>query len=281
MADHTTGGSARDRRAVRRLLTAYSLAVYLFLFFPLVITAVYAFNAGEIVPLWEGWSVRWFRAAAGNDGIREAIALSLAIGLGSAAISVVLGTAAALGLAGRGRRSGPLQAFLILGLVVPELMLAIGLLLYFDQANTPLGRGPMMVSHSLFGIALVMMTVRARLSRLPMGLELASADLGATRWATFRQVTLPQLYPAILAGGLLAFTFSFDDVILSQFLAGSGNTTWPLYILASLRTGLSPEVNAAATLVFGGTVLLLAGCGGLLRLAAARGKRAADANPLS
>jgi len=252
------------------LLGGYSALVYLLLFAPIVIVIVYAFNAGRQVEVWEGLSAKWFGEALANEEIRGAIGRSLQIAVASALVSTALGTATALALLRARRRTRvSFDIVIFLALVVPELVLAIAALIFFVNAGFELGELTMFLGHTIFNTALVTLVVRARAVSMGEGHEEASSDLGAGPLATFRQVTLPRLFPAILAGFLLAFTFSFDDVILSSFTSGAGNQTWPLRVLSALRFGLSPEVNATATMMLGVTLLGL-GLGALVLRVSAR-----------
>lgn len=247
----------------RRLLTGYAVLVFAVMFTPIVVVVIYAFNGGEVITSWDGFSTRWFTEAADDPQVRQAIGESLKIAVCSALISVILGTAGAL-VIGRARLSFrlPFEGALFLTLVVPELVFAVGLLLFFIRFGIPFGTQTVMVGHAVFGTSIALLIVRARLTGTGMDLERASADLGAGPWATLRQVTLPRLSPAILASFLLTFVLSFDDVVVSQFTAG-GTPTWPLYLLAALRFGISPEVNAASVLLLA-IVLLLSGIAALV-----------------
>lgn len=240
------------------------------LFFPIVVVVIYAFNSGRQVQIWEGLSTKWFTEALRDDSIRLAIGRSLQIAVASALVSVTLGTAAALAL-GRARRWArvPFDVVMFLTLVVPELVIAIGSLVFFTKTGFQLGVVPMFLAHTTFNVSLVTLIVRARYVSMGGTLEEASADLGAGALATFRQVTLPRLSPAILAAGLLAFTFSFDDIVISNFTSGAGNQTWPLRILTELRFGLSPAVNATATMMLAITMIGL-GLGAAVVYRAAR-----------
>jgi len=257
-----------------RLLAAYSSLVYLALFFPIVVVVVYAFNAGRQVQIWDGISTKWFAEALKDDSIRTSIGRSLQIAVASSVVSVMLGTAAALAL-GRARRATrvPFDIVMFLTIVVPELVIAIASLVFFSRAGFKLGLVTMFLAHTTFNVSLVTLIVRSRYVSMGSVLEEASADLGAGAVATFRQVTLPRLSPAILAGGLLAFTFSFDDVVISNFTSGAGNQTWPLRILNALRFGLSPAVNATAVMMLAVTMLGLGlGFAIVRRDVAARGR---------
>lgn len=254
-----------------RLLGGYGALVYCVLFAPIAIVVVYAFNSGRYVPLWDGFSTRWFSSALDNEEITSSIARSFKIATATAVVSTVLGTAAALALCRtRAFVRAPLEAIVLLTLVVPEVVIGIATLTFFVNAGFQLGLQTMFLAHCVFNMSLVVLIVRARFVSMGDALEQASRDLGAGPVATFRQVTLPRLTPAVLAGGLLAFTFSFDDVVISNFTSGAGNETWPLHILSALRFGLSPQLNAAAAMMIGVTVAGLALAGLALRIGSRR-----------
>lgn len=244
-----------------RLLGGYSTLVYFFLFAPIAVVIVYAFNSGRYAAVWEGFSTRSFGQALHDDAVVSAVWRSVRIGLATAAASTILGTAGALALT-RARASvrAPIEVVALLTLVVPEVVIGIATLIFFVNVGFELGLETMFLAHCVFNMPLVMLVVRARFISMGDTLEEASRDLGAGPVATFRQVTLPRIAPAVIAGGLLAFTFSFDDVVISNFTSGASNETWPLHIFSALRFGLSPELNAAATMMIGVTIvgLLLA-----------------------
>ncbi|AQA03352.1 hypothetical protein BVC93_14060 [Mycobacterium sp. MS1601] len=243
---------------VHQLLTGFALLTFVFLFAPIVVVLAYAFNAGEIITVWAGFSTRWFAEALNNPQIVDAIGTSVIIALGSAVLSVCFACAAAL-VIGRARTAVrmPYEGALLLTLVVPELVLAIGLLLFYMRFGIPFGSLTAMMGHSVFGTSVALLIIRARYTGTGLDLERASADLGAGPWATLWQITLPRLAPALLAAFLLSFILSFDDVVVSQFTAG-GTPTWPLYLLSALKFGVSPEVNAASALLLA-SILLIAG----------------------
>ena len=254
-----------------RLLGAYSALVYVLLFFPIVVVVIYAFNESRQLEVWGGFSTKWFSAALQDDTITSSIGRSLRIAVASAVISTALGTAAALALArARSRVRVPFDVLIFLTLVVPELVIAIASLIFFTNAGFELGVTTMFIAHSTFNASLVTLIVRSRFVTMGSTLEEASADLGAGPVATFRQVTLPRLFPAVLAGGMLSFTFSFDNVVISNFTSGAGEQTWPLRVLNALKFGLKPDVNATATMMLGVTLLGLALAGLLLRWSARR-----------
>jgi ABC-type spermidine/putrescine transport system permease subunit II len=251
------------------LLGGYSALVYVFLFFPILVVVIFAFNSGNNVASFAGFSTQWFGRALEDDSITSSITRSFQIAAASSVVATVFGTAAALALSKVSRRvRNPFDVLVFLTLVVPELVIAISALIFFVNVGFELGLVTMFIGHTIFNASLVLLVVRARFVSMGSSLEEASRDLGASALATFRQVTLPRLAPAIVAGAMLSFTFSFDDVVISNFTAGAGNDTWPLRILSGIRFGLRPDLNAAATMMLGVTLLGLGGAALILRRAA-------------
>ena len=250
---------------VQQILAGFALLTYVFLFAPIVVVLAYAFNAGEIITVWAGFSTKWFAEALNNPQIVDAIGTSVAIALGSAVLSVCFACAAAL-VIGRARSAVrmPYEGVLLLTLVVPELVLAIGLLLFYMRFGIPFGSLTAMVGHSVFGTSVALLIIRARYTGTGLDLERASADLGAGPWATLWQITLPRLTPALLGAFLLTFILSFDNVVTSQFTAG-GTPTWPLYLLSALKFGVSPEVNAVSALLLALILLIAAATAMVIR----------------
>jgi ABC-type spermidine/putrescine transport system permease subunit II len=254
--------------SVPSLLGGYSALVYLFLFFPIVVVVIFAFNSGNNVASFAGFSTKWFGRALDDESITSAITRSFQIALASSLVATVFGTAGALALSKVSRRvRNPFDVLVFLTLVVPELVIAVSVLIFFVNVGFELGLVTMFIGHTIFNASLVLLIVRARFVSMGSSLEEASRDLGASAVATFRQVTLPRLAPAIVAGAMLSFTFSFDDVVISNFTAGAGNDTWPLRILSGLRFGLNPDLNAAATMMLGVTLVGLGGAALILRRA--------------
>ncbi|MBI4261471.1 MAG: ABC transporter permease [Actinobacteria bacterium] len=269
------GGEARVRswdRAVDRALRGWGGVVYAFLYLPILVVVIYAFNDSRHVANWERFGLRWWGEAWRDESIRKALLLSLWTAASNAGVAVVLGTAAALGLRNVRRRTRTAyDAFMYMALIVPEIVIAIGSLLFFATfAPQLLGPPAIVITHAVFNTSVVTLIVRARLAGMDRSLEEASADLGAGRWGTFRRVTLPQLFPAILAGGLLAFTFSFDDVVLSTFVTGAGSSTLPLRVFSELRFGLTPLANVVATFMLTITLTAIVTAQVLLRRSAGR-----------
>jgi spermidine/putrescine transport system permease protein len=254
----------------------YSIAVYLFLYVPIGIIVLFSFNSGRHASDFQGLSVKWYGKALSNPFVLEALTTSLIIALSAALLSSVMGTAAALALQ---RVRGPMKAMfdglIYVSIMIPGIVIGIATLialvtvfnllnpilgtLWPEGGKAPklsLGYGSVIAAHTLFTMSLVIVLVRARIAGMDRALIEASEDLYASPWRTFIQITLPQLFPAILAGFLLSFTFSFDDFIISFFVAGP-NTTLPIYVFSSIRRGITPEVNVIGTVVLGVSLSLL------------------------
>lgn len=232
---------------VEAWLRGWALLVYIFLYAPIVVVVLYSFNDSRRVTVWGGFTTKWYYAAWTSSDVTASLQISLVAALINAALAVILGTLAALGMrsAPRWLRIG-FEGLVYMTLITPEIVIAIASLLYFVSLNVNLGLQTIVVTHAIYNTSIVTLVVATRLAGMDRTLEEASADLGATPFGTFWRVTLPQLYPAILAGALLAFTFSFDDFLLSFFVSGVGSTTLPLNLFSRLRFGVSPIINAVA-----------------------------------
>lgn len=254
----------------------YALAVYLFLYIPIGVIALFSFNAGRHAAQFQGFSAQWYGKALSNPFVVDALQTSLIVALSSAVLATLFGTIAAMALQSvKGRLRLAFDALIYIAVMVPGIVIGIATLIalvtLFDWLNPllaaiwpvaervpqfSLGYGSLIAAHGLFSMALVIIIVRARMAGMDRSLIEASADLGATPWGTFRQVTLPQIFPGILAGFLLAFTFSFDDFIIAFFVAGS-QTTLPVYVFSSIRRGVTPEINAIGTMVLAVSLITL------------------------
>ena len=271
----------------KRLLQVHTLVVFLFLYAPIVVVIIYSFNGGRQVLNWEGFSTKWFGEALADDSITEPFRNSLVIAFGAAVISCFLGTALALAISKMPQwLRVPIDSVVYMALVTPEIVFGIAALMFFVQASNQLvsiglidepmrGLWKIMAAHVVFNASVVALIVRARFVGMGQTHEEASFDLGAGPVKTFIQVTLPRLAPAILAGGLLAFTFSFDDFITSFFVADAGITTLPLRIFSSLRFGISPLINATAVMILGLTLVAIILAYLVLRRTAATRRQAA------
>lgn len=247
------------------LLYAWGVLVFAFLFLPIVVIIVYSFNEGRLLVSFTEFGVSPFRAIVDNPAIRNAVWVSIQTGAIAAVIATVLGTLAGVAMARRpGRWVVWYIGLLLLVSVTPEIVDAVALLPWLVFLGQDAGLGifndgvaRLVVGHSLFSTAVVSYIVRARLVGLDAQLEEASADLYAPSWTTFRRITLPLAMPAVLSGGLLSFTLSLDNTVISAFVQVSGTTPWPVYVLSALRSGLRPEIAAVSTIMLLLTLLSL------------------------
>ncbi len=223
-------------------LRGQTVLLYIFLYTPIAIVVLFSFNNSRRVSVWGGFTTQWYQAAWSSPDVTGALQISLTVALLNVAISVALGTLAALGMrsAPRWLRVG-FEGLVYVTIITPEIVIAIASLLYFVNLGLDLGIQTMVVAHAVYNTSIVALIVSARLAGMDRTLEERATPLG-----TFWRVTLPQLSPAVLAGALLAFTFSFDDFLLSFFLSGVGSTTLPLNLFSRLRFGVSPVINAVA-----------------------------------
>jgi len=230
-------------------LRAATAVVLVILYLPLVILAIYAFNPSRL-QVWPptGLTLHWFAEAAGNPGLRAALVNSLLAGAGATAIALVLGTAAALAVQRYSFFGRDTISFLfVLPIALPGVVTGIALRTTFQTLDVDFGLGTIIVGHATFCVVIAYNNVIARLRRLPRSPEEASADLGADTWTTFRRITLPGMGTALLSGGLLAFALSFDEIIVTNFTAGPGTQTIPMWILAAIqRPAEVPVVNVVA-----------------------------------
>lgn len=258
------------RRAPRRLNLKYqpgfgTLAILclIMLYAPIVVLIAFSFNDNRSVAVWTYFSTDWYVSAFRNEGIRAAAWISLKLAFIATIVSTVIATAAALATTRTRAYRGMTAAYLIINqpLVVPEIVTAIATLTFFALLSVvigiDLGFGKLILAHTVFCIPFAYMPIRARLEDMDLTLEQAAADLYATPWKTFQRITLPLLIPGIAAGAMLAFIVSFDDVIITAFVAGPGETTLPIYIFGAIRRGVTPEINAISTIVLAVSVLLV------------------------
>ena len=243
-------------RRAKFLLSALVFG-YAFLYLPIFTVVVFAFNESAIVMTWGGFSLKWFGALFHNERILQAAWLSLKIALATSLFSVVIGTIAAIVMVRFKTFKGRpfFNSLVTAPLVMPDVMVGLALLLLFvflyQVMGWPATRDALTITigHTTIAIAYVVLIVRARLVEFDLSLEEAALDLGAKPLTVFMKITLPIIMPAIASGALLAFTLSFDDVILASFLSGPGSSTLPMVIFSSVRHGVSPEINAFATVV--------------------------------
>jgi spermidine/putrescine transport system permease protein len=282
--DFDLGRIQRDltiRRVGGLAYVVNALVSYFFLWAPIVVLVVFSFNSSRSVARWEGFTLQWYAnifsnvsgqtSRAATTGALDALGNSMIIGIISTVIATILATALALALV-RYKFPGKqfIDGLLYLPVVIPEIAQAVSLVLFFrvilDMFAALSGGGPapfnygfgtIIVGHVVFNIAFVVVVVRARLSDMNPRLEEAARDLGANEWQTFSRITLPLLMPAIIAGGLLAFTLSLDDYLITAFLAGPGTNTLTVFVFGLMRRGISPEINAISTLMIVLSIVLI------------------------
>ena len=232
---------------------------YAFLYIPIFVLIAYSFNNARLATVWGGFSTRWYGALLDNEQIIDAALLSLQIALVSATLATLLGTLAALGLNRMGRYRGRtlFTGMIAAPLVMPEVITGLSLLLLFvslqEMIGWPGSRGAntITIAHITFSMAYVAVIVQSRLASLDRALEEAAMDLGGRPFAVNLDITLPLIMPAMGAGWLLAFTLSLDDLVISSFVAGAGASTLPMVIFSKVKLGVTPEINALATIIIG------------------------------
>jgi spermidine/putrescine transport system permease protein len=247
-------------RLGRRVMTLHGLLSYIFLYAPIVLLFIFSFNASKYASAaWKGFTWDWYAHLFQDEAIGSALRNSMIVSVSATLISTVFGTMVALAME---RYEFPLKlpfdALLYLPVIIPDIAMAVMLLLFFVMVKVPLGYVTIIISHVAFDISFVAIVVRARLAQFDQSLEEAAQDLYANEWETFRRVTLPLLMPGILGGALLAFTLSLDDFVITFFTSGPGSTTLPLRIYSMVKLGVTPEINAlSAVMMLASFVLVI------------------------
>lgn len=267
-------GPVAAGRWSRRALAAHTALIYLFLWVPIGVLAVFSFNTGRQTAVWRGFTLDWYRRLLANEALLASVRNSLVAAAATTVLATAIGTLAALAL----RRPetpgrGATLALLFLPMVIPEVVLGAALLTFFGAIGLRLSLVTVVIAHVVFSVSYVTLVVRARLAGLDPALEEAARDLGAGPVETFRRVTLPLIFPGIAASALLVFTLSIDDYVVTSFVAGVGSTTLPLHVYSMLRVGVTPEVNAVSTLLLAVTIALIVAAQRLLRVSSSEGER--------
>lgn len=249
----------KKEKQKKRVSILFCTLVYLFLFLPIFVVVTNSFNATTSKPYlsWKGFSLTWYGKLWSNTALLSSFGNTMIIAAASTILSTIIGTLAAVGIYRyKFKGKGIINGLLYIPVVIPEIVLGIALLTIFSNAKVPRGMLTLILSHVSFCVPYVIFNVRARLSGYDKSIEEASMDLGANRLVTFFEITLPVLAPGIAGGALLAFTLSIDDVIISYFVNGQ-TKTYPLKVMESIKSGVSPDVNALSTLILIGTILLV------------------------
>ena len=232
---------------------------FFFLYFPIVSLVIFSFNNSKRNITWQGFTWDYYLKAYNNVQLHQAFVNSLTVAAISTLVSTVLGTMLGLALFRyRFPGKGPFEGMVHLPIVIPEICLGVAMLAFFARLDIPLGLVTITVSHIAFTIPFVAVVIRSRMAGFDRSLEEASADLGASQWQTFWNVTVPYMMPGIVAGALLAFTLSLDDFVITFFTSGPGSTTFPVKVYSMVRFSVTPEVNAASTVLIVITLALTA-----------------------
>jgi len=234
-----------------RGLGGWTVFFFIFLYLPIVVLIFYSFNANRMVMNWGGFGFEWYLKAFQNEDIQKAVWNSLIVATVSTIFATAIATIGALVLARGGNFRGKTISLglITLPLMVPEIVTAVAVLIFFSAIGMNWGLGNVIIAHITFCIPFAFMPIRARLEGMDTSLEQASRDLYASEWETFRYVTVPLLMPGIVAGAMLAFVISMDDFIITLMVGGAGSTTLPVYIYSMIRRGLTPEINAVSTVL--------------------------------
>ena len=233
--------------------------MYLFLYAPIISLAVFSFNDSKSMAKWNGFSLRWYKKLLENDRILNALYYTIVIAIVAAVIATIIGTITAIGI--HKMRNGKVRGLLLninyLPVLNPDIVTGVALMSLYVFIKLEFGFTTMLLSHIVFDIPYVILSVLPKLKQLPANIEDAAMDLGATPWYALRKVVLPQIKPGIVSGMLIAFTMSIDDFVISFFTTGNGVSNLAIEIYSMTRRGLTPEINALSTLMFASVLILL------------------------
>ena len=254
----------------RPLLAAYMGALFAFLYLPIAILVVLSFNDSKLATVWRGFSLRWYEELFRDTEVLLSIRTTLVIAIAATLLSILFGTLLAFGIE-RHTRSPALENGIYLPLLIPDVVTGIGLLSFFATISLPLGTTTVIIAHSVWGTAFAAAIVRTRLRGFDRSVEEASLDLGVREVPTFLRITLPAISPGIIAAALVVFTLSIDEFIIAYFTAGQ-TVTFPIQVYSMIRFGVTPEINAVATVMLLFSMALIVGA---YLIACPRGPRAA------
>lgn len=241
-----------------RLSNLYLALVMLIIYLPLAIVVIFSFNDSKLTVSWEGFTLKWYQTLIQDDALIKALGNSLILGFLSCAIAAVIGTLGAIGMVRVNFKSkGMIEYLSTVPIMVPEIILGMAFMAFFTLLKLPFGMLTLVIAHVSFCIPYVFMMVKARLVGIDKSLEEAARDLGASPARIFWDITLPLIMPAVVSGCVLAFAMSFDDVVISIFINGATLSTLPIKVYTSLKTGVTPEINALCTLILIAVVLVM------------------------
>ncbi|MEO0623227.1 MAG: ABC transporter permease subunit [Pseudomonadota bacterium] len=241
------------RRGPSLSLTVMMAVGFAFLYLPIVILVIYSFNESKLVTVWGGWSLKWYGELFRNEGLLDAAQISVLVAITSSTLAACLGVMAGITLARVPRFFGRtlFSGMVLAPLVMPDVIIGLSLLLTFISLSLDRGFLTIVIAHATFSMCYVAVVVQARLAGFDRSVEEAAQDLGARPATVFWRVTLPMIAPGVISGWLLAFTLSLDDLVIASFASGPGSTTLPIKIFSSVRLGVTPEINAIATILIG------------------------------
>ncbi|MBE5962252.1 MAG: ABC transporter permease [Lachnospiraceae bacterium] len=241
-----------------KLANLYLALMIIITYIPIVITVVYSFNESKISTVWSGVSLKWYQELFRDRDIREALKNSLVLAFFCCSLSAIIGTLGAVGMSKRKTKINHMIEYLAtIPIMIPEIILGMVFLAVFSLLSIPFGMTTLVIAHTSFCIPYVLLNVKARLAGMDESLEEAARDLGATRFRAFIDIVLPLISPAILSGVLLSFAMSFDDVVISIFVTGPRVNILPVKIYTKIKTGVTPEINALATVLLAATVCMI------------------------
>ncbi|WP_322867945.1 ABC transporter permease [Aquicoccus sp. G2-2] len=261
----TSPRARRQRGYSVRTLPGFGLIAiltFVTIYAPIMILVTFSFNEGTSMAQWQGFSLHWYREAAANEIVKDAALRSLILATIAATIATVVATMAALATTRTRKFTGQTMIYTLINqpLMVPEIVTAVALLIVFAWIKVQTGYSGMIyliAAHTAFCIPFAYLPIRARLETMDTSFEAAAKDLYASRWMTFRRITLPLMWPGIVAGLMLAFVISLDDVVITEFVKSAGQDTLPTYMLGQLRRTVTPEVNAISTVILIAGVILV------------------------
>lgn len=228
----------------------YLAVIMIITYIPIILTVIYSFNESKLTSVWEGFSLKWYEQLLSDRNLMEGLCNSIVLAVFSCALAIFIGTTGAIGMKKWKNRVNDSMANLsLLPLMIPEIILGMVFLATFSVMNLPFGMLTLVIAHTTFCVPYIFMTVRARLAGIDPSIEEAARDLGANSFQIFRDITLPAILPAILSGTLLSFASSFDDVVISIFVTGPKVNTLAIMIYTRMKTGVTPEINALATVI--------------------------------
>lgn len=232
--------------------------VFLIMYLPIGVVIAFSFNESKLPVRWTGFSLKWYESLFQNEAMMEALMNSLVLAVLSCAISAVIGTLGAVGLARiHWKSKGIMEYISILPLMIPEIILGMVFMAFFHMLGLPFGMLTLLIGHTVFCVPYILMEVKARLAGMDPALAEAARDLGAGEFRAFWDITLPLIMPAVVSGSLLAFAMSMDDVVISIFVNGPRISTLPIKVYTQMKTGVTPEINALCTLMLGMILLVL------------------------